>query len=111
MISRLPHSSLPNSMIICAVLRLKRRFHTTSYQGSGKIEEWVKTLPFVLTDDQKKAIDAIKSDLSGEVAARRMIVGDVGSGKTMVILASVVLMRPYRQYPYGSYYDTCSTTV
>ncbi|MDD4854997.1 MAG: ATP-dependent DNA helicase RecG [Sulfuricurvum sp.] len=77
-------------------LRLKRRFHPTHYKGSGEIEAWSKTLPFTLTDDQKKAIEEIKADLSGEVAARRMIVGDVGSGKTMVILASVVLMRPYR---------------
>jgi ATP-dependent DNA helicase RecG len=77
-------------------LRLKRRFHTTSYQGRGKIEKWIKTLPFMLTDDQQKAIDEIKTDLSDKVAARRMIVGDVGSGKTMVILASVMLMRPYR---------------
>ena len=77
-------------------LRLKRRFHSTHYKAFGEIEGWIKTLPFILTDDQKKAIDAIKADLSGEVAARRMIVGDVGSGKTMVILASVVLMRPYR---------------
>jgi ATP-dependent DNA helicase RecG len=77
-------------------LMLKRRFHTTSYRAQGEIETWSQTLPFVLTHDQKKAINDIKTDLRGEFAARRMIVGDVGSGKTMVILASVLLMRPYR---------------
>lgn len=77
-------------------LRLKRRFHSTHYHASGDIARWAKTLPFTLTDDQKKAIREIRCDLRGEYAARRMIVGDVGSGKTMVILASVVLMQPYR---------------
>jgi ATP-dependent DNA helicase RecG len=77
-------------------LRLKRRFHPTHYKASGDVAAWSKTLPFTLTDDQKKAITEIRKDLRRENAARRMIVGDVGSGKTMVILASVVLMHPYR---------------
>ncbi|MDP3291467.1 MAG: DEAD/DEAH box helicase family protein, partial [Sulfuricurvum sp.] len=77
-------------------LRLKRRFHKTSYRASGDIKKWMKTLPFELTEDQKKAISEIEGDLKGEYGSRRMIVGDVGSGKTMVILASVILMRPYR---------------
>lgn len=77
-------------------LRLKRRFHPTRYKANGNIKSWIKTLPFELTEDQKRAIDEIDADLRRESAARRMIVGDVGSGKTMVILASVVLMRPHR---------------
>jgi len=71
-------------------LRLKRRYHKTSFRASGNVKRWMKTLPFELTEDQKKAINAIENDLKGENAARRMIVGDVGSGKTMVILASVI---------------------
>jgi ATP-dependent DNA helicase RecG len=77
-------------------LRLKRRYHPTRYRGTGEITTWVESLPFKLTDDQTKAIREIQHDLSDANAARRMVVGDVGSGKTMVILASVILMRPYR---------------
>ncbi|MDD2828273.1 MAG: ATP-dependent DNA helicase RecG [Sulfuricurvum sp.] len=77
-------------------LRLKRRYHPTLYKASGDAKSWSKTLPFTLTRDQQNAIHDIAHDLRGENAARRMIVGDVGSGKTMVILASVVLMYPYR---------------
>lgn len=77
-------------------LRLKRRYHKTSYRASGDARAWMKTLPFELTEDQKNAIAEIENDLRGEYASRRMIVGDVGSGKTMVILASVVLMHPHR---------------
>jgi len=77
-------------------LRLKRRYHKTSYRALGDVKKWIKTLPFELTTDQQNAIREIQSDLQAHNAARRMIVGDVGSGKTMVILASVVLMHPYR---------------
>lgn len=77
-------------------LRLKRRYHPTLYKASGDAKNWSKTLPFTLTRDQQNAIRDIAHDLRGENAARRLIVGDVGSGKTMVILASVVLMHPYR---------------
>lgn len=77
-------------------LRRKRRYHKTSYRASGDVYAWMKTLPFELTEDQKKAIAEIEGDLRGQYASRRMIVGDVGSGKTMVILASVILMHPHR---------------
>lgn len=77
-------------------LRGKRRVFPTRYQGSNECEEWQKTLPFALTDDQKKALQEIGNDLSSSIAARRIIVGDVGSGKTMVILGSGMMMRPYR---------------
>jgi ATP-dependent DNA helicase RecG len=77
-------------------LRLKRRYHSTTYRASGDISGWMKTLPFTLTTDQQNAIGEIENDLRGKYASRRMIVGDVGSGKTMVILASVILMHPHR---------------
>lgn len=77
-------------------LSQKRRHHPTRFIGTGDVANWSKTLPFVLTHDQLQAIDDIRIDLSGEVAARRIIVGDVGSGKTMVIMASVVMMSPHR---------------
>ncbi|MDQ1297970.1 MAG: ATP-dependent helicase RecG, partial [Campylobacterota bacterium] len=77
-------------------LRHKRRFHPTQYRSGGDVAQWMKSLPFELTSDQQNAIADISNDLHAPNAARRMIVGDVGSGKTMVIFASVVLMQPYR---------------
>lgn len=74
----------------------KRRFHPTQYHAQNNGVQWMRTLPFTLTQDQQDAISDIASDLGSANAARRMIVGDVGSGKTMVIFASVVLMQPYR---------------
>ena len=40
-------------------------------------------LPYRLTDAQKRVIEDIKRDMSGDVAMNRMVVGDVGCGKTV----------------------------
>jgi ATP-dependent DNA helicase RecG len=77
-------------------LAKKRRFFTCKYNLTSQHEEWQKTLPFALTAEQKSAIKDIQADFVKPVASKRMIVGDVGSGKTMVILASVMMARPYR---------------
>ncbi|MDD5400772.1 MAG: ATP-dependent DNA helicase RecG [Sulfurimonas sp.] len=74
----------------------KRRYFKALTSTYNCYKEWAETLPFRLTDEQIKAIEDIKSDFAKEVSARRMIVGDVGSGKTMVILASVVMMSKER---------------
>ncbi len=60
------------------------------------IESFVQSLPFILTGDQKKAIKQIQDDFKSKYAAKRLIMGDVGCGKTMVILASVVMCHPKR---------------
>jgi ATP-dependent DNA helicase RecG len=77
-------------------LAKKRRYFTCKQRLYGEYQAWQNSLPFELTSEQLKAIKDIQNDLSKEVAAKRMIVGDVGSGKTMVILASAMMTRPHR---------------
>ncbi|ADV45924.1 ATP-dependent DNA helicase RecG [Nitratifractor salsuginis] len=73
-------------------LRSKRHDYPALKALNRPIEPFVETLPFTLTPDQQKVIAEIQKDLSQkEKAARRMIIGDVGSGKTMVILAAAVM--------------------
>ena len=63
----------------------------------GEIASFVGNLPFTLTQEQQSVISDIRKDLAQEAkAAKRMVVGDVGSGKTMVILASVMMALPYK---------------
>jgi ATP-dependent DNA helicase RecG len=76
----------------------KRRYFQNFDKGKKDYDflKWANTLPFDLTKEQINAIEDIKTDFSKDVAAKRMVVGDVGSGKTMVILASVVMNFPNR---------------
>jgi len=67
-------------------------------QLDGSIEDFIKNLPFKLTNDQLKVIEEIRADLKSKYASKRVIMGDVGSGKTMVILASVATTYPNAHY-------------
>lgn len=46
----------------------------------------IKHFPFTLSPSQKIAWEEIKKDLLSEVAANRLLVGEVGSGKTVIAL-------------------------
>ena len=58
------------------------------------ISSWLKNLPFAPTDDQLKAIADLRADFSSEEAVRRVVMGDVGSGKTLVMLAAALSVYP-----------------
>ena len=47
-------------------------------------DEFIKTLPFELTDGQKQAWSDISKDLKSGKSMNRLIQGDVGSGKTVI---------------------------
>ena len=58
------------------------------------ISEWLKNLPFAPTSDQLNAIANLRADFSSEEAVRRVVMGDVGSGKTLVMLAAALSVYP-----------------
>ena len=82
--------------IYLSQLRKKRRYFQTLITKASEYNSWAAKLPFSLTQEQESAIEDIKKDFSKDVAAKRMVVGDVGSGKTMVILASAFMMHPQK---------------
>ncbi len=75
-------------------LSSKKRVYHSSTKLDGDVTSFIKSLPFSLTNDQRKAIDDIRKDFQSPYASKRVIVGDVGCGKTIVILASVVMAYP-----------------
>ena len=59
--------------------------------GRAVIDEIIGSLPFTLTGDQAEAIGAVAIDLASERPMRRLLQGDVGSGKTAVAAAAMAL--------------------
>lgn len=58
-------------------------------EAPKRVEEFIKTLPFELTADQKKAIDDILDDLKSPKRMNRLLLGDVGSGKTIAAVCAI----------------------
>jgi RecG-like helicase/REP element-mobilizing transposase RayT len=60
--------------------------------GKGELlERFVKGLPFGLTNAQEKVIAEIREGLAAKHPMNRLLQGDVGSGKTVVAIAAILL--------------------
>ena len=64
-----------------------------SHCGAGALlEKFLAGLPFELTGAQTKVIAEIRRDLAASHAMNRLLQGDVGSGKTVVAIAAILLV-------------------
>jgi ATP-dependent DNA helicase RecG len=54
------------------------------------VEPWQRSLPFELTGDQRAAAAEIDRDLARERPMQRLLMGEVGAGKTVVALAAML---------------------
>ncbi|MBQ6887607.1 MAG: ATP-dependent DNA helicase RecG [Lachnospiraceae bacterium] len=61
------------------------------YTETTKTENFLKQLPYTLTGAQKKVWEEIKADLQGRKLMNRLVQGDVGSGKTIVAILSLLM--------------------
>ncbi|HZR04666.1 MAG TPA: ATP-dependent DNA helicase RecG [Candidatus Udaeobacter sp.] len=60
--------------------------------GTGALlDRFLKSLPFELTAAQSKVIGEIRRDLAASHPMNRLLQGDVGSGKTVVAIAAMLL--------------------
>ena len=73
-------------------LRLKRSTNEINIVKDfevDKLNELINNLPFELTKDQLNAIDDITNDFKSNKRMNRIIIGDVGSGKTIVSFIAI----------------------
>jgi len=74
----------------------KKKFSTQekgiSFQTSGLLTDQLRRLlPFHLTPAQEKVLGEIKTDMASDRPMNRLVQGDVGSGKTLVALMSILI--------------------
>ncbi|MFS0643532.1 ATP-dependent DNA helicase RecG [Siminovitchia sp. 179-K 8D1 HS] len=80
-------------------MQVLRKLRREKLQGIGQnynlkqLKQFISTLPFSLTNAQKKAVNEICADLKSPYRMNRLLQGDVGSGKTVV--AAIALYASY----------------
>jgi ATP-dependent DNA helicase RecG len=79
-----------------AILATRKRAHRLARPaprlgkpGEG-VGRWIESLPFEPTRDQLKAFDEIDADLDSGEPMQRLLMGEVGSGKTVVALYAML---------------------
>ena len=79
-----------------ALLATRKRSHRTARPAPrfGKpgdlVGRWLESLPFEPTGDQLRAFDEIEADLDSGEPMQRLLMGEVGSGKTVVAVYSML---------------------
>ena len=71
-----------------ALLHIKQSYQTDekgiTFSKDIKMSDVINTLPFHLTNAQKRVLEEINQDMEGLKPMNRLLQGDVGSGKTIV---------------------------
>jgi ATP-dependent DNA helicase RecG len=82
-----------------AILATRKRSHRTARaaprlgMAGEPVGRWVESLPFEPTGDQLKAFDEIDADLDSGEPMQRLLMGEVGSGKTVVAVYAMLRAR------------------
>ena len=85
--------------LLLAQLALQRRRHVLGQSVSAPVLDgareltarWLsELLPFALTGDQRRAVDVIDHDLASTRPMQRLLMGEVGSGKTVVAMYALL---------------------
>ncbi|MEJ2456904.1 MAG: ATP-dependent DNA helicase RecG [Novosphingobium sp.] len=81
---------LANALALMLVRQSNRSQHGTPLAGDGSLRGRLQ-LPFALTGAQKRSIAEIEGDMAQPAPMLRLLQGDVGSGKTVVALSSMLI--------------------
>ena len=91
---RLAYDELLAHQLAIAIIRNSNQKRTglSIISKTSLINDFIKNLPFVLTNSQIRAWLDIKKDLISPNQMVRLLQGDVGSGKTIVALLSMIFV-------------------
>ena len=65
---------------------------SAAHSGRGDLmDKFLQSVPFAFTSAQKKVIAEIRRDMGSKFPMNRLLQGDVGSGKTVVAIAAILL--------------------
>lgn len=89
---RLAFDELFANQVALSIVRKKiKETKGQSIKGNGKlVSKVLRDLDFELTESQKNSINEIRNDLASSSPMIRLLQGDVGSGKTIVSLVSMI---------------------
>lgn len=75
-----------------ALLQLKNNYmyeeKGIQFKSQVKISDVINTLPFKLTNAQRRVLEEIEQDMESDKTMNRLLQGDVGSGKTVIAMCS-----------------------
>jgi ATP-dependent DNA helicase RecG len=105
-------------LALATIKKNSRREKGIAFAGSGRIQQQLlMRLPFRLTNAQKRSVEEIAQDMRKPYPMHRLIQGDVGCGKTIVALLSMLfavefgyqtaLMAPTEILAEQHYFNIC----
>ena len=95
-----------------------RQLNLSKIAGDARTDEFIKKLPYELTNAQKRTWQEVSADMNGEHLMNRLVQGDVGSGKTIIAVLALMntvyagyqgaMMVPTEVLARQQYDDTCT---
>lgn len=89
---RIKYEELFKFQMKAQYLRLKNKVRKNNEKkyDLNVVKDFIKSLPFELTSDQKQATNEIMKDLKSPYRMNRLLQGDTGSGKTVVSAITIL---------------------
>jgi len=77
------------SLLLSRAINIEQVFKEAKKFDQQLIEKVINNLPYELTSDQKTTINEILTDMQSNKIMYRLVLGDVGSGKTIVAIIAM----------------------
>lgn len=77
-----------------STLKKRKKDYPSILKLNNNITPFISSLPFTLTKGQNDTLYQIKKDFNSNNATKRIVMGDVGCGKTIIMLSSAMIAMP-----------------